>query len=240
MPYNKPRKNMRRKNYRRKKAYNRYQRKRRVKYGRAAQSIVKMGNLAGIPDALFCKLNYVLAFNQTGAPAMDWRFRANGLFAPDFTGLSPHQPLYFDQYSALYSRYRVYGCKIRLDISNQSNLVAAQVCVVPRDDSTVFANLTWANEFARSRNTKMIPVVGNSTPVRIYGYCSTRKAMGFSKTEAAANEDIAAPTTANPLQIWWWHIIAGSIDGLANINLVYLAKLTFYVRFYEVINTPQS
>jgi len=67
----------------------------------------------GFPDLLRTKLHYcdvVQLSASAGSPGL-WQFRMNSLFDPDFTGTG-HQPQWFDQLSAVYSRYRVLGAKI--------------------------------------------------------------------------------------------------------------------------------
>jgi len=70
-------------------------------------------------------------------------FRANSLFDPDYS-FTGHQPLYYDQYSAIYKAYKVYGSKITItganDYSDQANimgnLVVCNVTLDPADESS--------------------------------------------------------------------------------------------------------
>jgi len=65
--------------------------------------------IGGFPNSKTVSLRYVdnFALNPGTAPSTaNYVFRVNNLHDPDYTGVG-HQPMYFDNYKAIYSRYRV-------------------------------------------------------------------------------------------------------------------------------------
>lgn len=54
--------------------------------------------------------NERVTFDNTGGSNGQYQFSANGLYDPNITGTG-HQPLYFDQFMAIYDHYTVLGSK---------------------------------------------------------------------------------------------------------------------------------
>jgi len=64
--------------------------------------------LGNFPNTKTVALRYVDTLNLNGGPGSSavQVFRVNNIYDPDYTGLG-HQPMYRDNYAALYSKYRV-------------------------------------------------------------------------------------------------------------------------------------
>lgn len=232
--------------YKKKYTKNNYVKKYKPKNNKYSKGLVQLtlrGNLSGFPDAMNVKLNYVERIGLSGTPNVDYIFRGNSIFDPNYTGTG-HQPMYANQYAPIYQRYRVHASSIRVDAINQSTSEAAQIALIPKDTFDAITDLGTAQEYSRAVETKMIPI-SQQYPVRIKNYCTTRKAMGMTKTEANSDFDLTGLTGTtgignNPAQLWWWHIVAESTDAIATVNTVILVKITYYVKFYELLNTARS
>jgi len=79
---------------------------------------------AGVPPFTYATLVYPIAFTSSSTTGNEWywQFRLNSLYDPDFTGTGS-QPTTFDQWMALYDRYRVLGVDVDLTVKNLTNSV---------------------------------------------------------------------------------------------------------------------
>lgn len=138
--------------------------KRRVKKVTALSrpSIVTLGR--GLPSKIMVTHKYHTFCNVTsnvGATAT-YQFKTNGMFDPDTTGLG-HQPLYYDQFSALYDHWTVIGSKITYKISGAAvSQPLMQVAAWINDDSTVTPSTDALFEQTTSKRV-VIPFASNNT-----------------------------------------------------------------------------
>lgn len=72
-----------------------------------------------VPPFTYVNLTYPIAFTSSSTTGGDWywQFRLNSLYDPDATGTGS-QPTGFDQWMALYERYRVIACEVDLVVGN--------------------------------------------------------------------------------------------------------------------------
>lgn len=113
--------------------------------GLSSRGAVRLANqrkTTGISPYHYATLVYPVAFTSSSATggAWYWQFRLNSLFDPDFTG-GGTQPTTFDQWMALYDRYRVLACTVDLTLSDATWNNPA-VSFAPSVDST--PTLTYA------------------------------------------------------------------------------------------------
>lgn len=194
---------------------------------------------AGFADSVNVKLNYVqnIIINP-GVAIGSYVFRGNSLYDPDYTG-GGHQPMYFDEYSAIYNKYRVLGCSIRIDANNASTASALYFICFPATDIGVITSISQALEQGRAKSPKIIPLGQTYSSSRLKQYVSTRKVLGQSKVQVM-DDDNAAITTANPFQIWYWNLFWESTDSISNILSHCIVKLTYYCQFFDKKVASQS
>lgn len=95
-------------------------RRRRRNYKRKSRAITRFVQpQSGFPDRVLTKLRYVqtVTLGNGSYTVASHTFRCNSLFDPDYSGTG-HQPMYFDQYAALYQYYDVKKAKIHVDVAN--------------------------------------------------------------------------------------------------------------------------
>lgn len=223
---------VRRRNFRHKKAPRRGGKKygkRKAKYQKAVITHMR-GN--GFSDQTSARLTYVQ--NLVLSPGLSfttYAFRGNSLYDPDYTA-GGHQPLYFDQYSEIYNKYRVMGCSIRVDTNNASTASALYFIAFPSTETGSLLSISAALEQGRAKAPKIIPLGQTMSSARLKSYCSTRKALGQTKTQVM-DDDNAAGIGANPLQIWYWNLFWESTDGSSAVITHAIVKLTYYVQFFD-------
>lgn len=128
-----------------------------------------------------------------------YRFRANGMYDPDASGTG-HQPLGFDELSAVYNHYEVLGSKIVVDFAPESTGTEATsniICGIGRSDT----NVTYASgDFNRVvengfRTYKQITDIGDKCRL-VSGYSQKKT---FGKTSNGTDNQKGS-ATADPVE----------------------------------------
>lgn len=217
---------MPRKSYK-KKGKKRVPRKRQNKKG-PVTTIVKQ---PGFTDSMYVKLKYAeeVRIYDAASPSMVYSWRGNSLFDPNYTGTG-HQPMYFDQYSLVYEKYRVTGCQITVSSMNYATQTALMV-LQSGTDAYIGTDLPTLLEQSRSHKSRLLPVSGRF-PSTIKAYCSTRKACGLTSAQSN-DQDFSAATTASPAQLWYHNVLFKSQDGATPVNVWAVFQLTFHVQFFD-------
>jgi hypothetical protein len=114
----------------------------------------------------------------------------------------------FDQWALMYSRYRVHQSRITAWCGLATAGVVASVgalrfAVVPSNASTAF---TTFDEAVGSAYAKSDEKAGNFQVARISHSMSTRKVTGMGSL--AGPDQLQALVTADPAELWYWHIVA--------------------------------
>lgn len=136
----------------------RFRRSRRSRRRRRAQYQVSRA-LGGFPTSRSVKLRYVTYANldasATGVATVV--FRANHLFDPDYA-TGGHQPMWFDNYSAIYSRFRVNMATI--EVTNVFNKIVNTAVPI-----TTSGTYTGSDQFyiANERAVRMF-VIRDASP----------------------------------------------------------------------------
>lgn len=105
-----------------------------------------------------CQLVRMVYFAQVrldpdGTPATHV-FSANSVYDPDYTQTG-HQPMYHDQYAAVYNKYKVVSSKIQItganDYSDQANVMGNLITCVVNNTTTAYQSITEACEAKGAR-----------------------------------------------------------------------------------------
>lgn len=240
---------VRRRRYRRKKVYKR--KGAMVKYskgggymsGAAAPRIPKMMVYAGngFPRVFRTKLVYCGRHTAPAAVSDEQLYRGNSLFDPDFTG-GGHQPMYFDQLTAVYKKYLVRASKIEVTALNTaaSGNSLAYIFLLPNRSSSlltgVYSGPAGLREAPRVKY-KIIRTVDSNPVTQIKAYMSSRTVYGKTDFD---HRDSAASVTTNPTQGWYWHIVTNTVDNATNLNIDYDVRITYYVDLYNLEQTAIS
>jgi len=153
---------------------------------------------------------------QTGATGglITQQFTCNGMYDPDVTG-SGHQPLYYDQMTALYNHYTVVGSKITLRVcSSSSTAIPCTFGVYINDDSTVTPTYLGITEQSLSTHT-VVPPGGNETKVVSQPW-SAKKTFGGA---VLANDDLQGTVTTNPTELQIYTVFAHCPNMVAQATL---------------------
>lgn len=225
----------------------RYRLKRR---GRA--TVGRIRSISAFPDRMFLKLRYTSNFTATLLAAdlgANIAFRGNSIYDP-LQSLGGHQPYSYDNWALLYKRYRVRASKITLiaqhsQYSNTSDQATANnngftCAIVPVTDDSVVYDQT-ITEMPRCRVRQNWGQ--NIRPLRIKHYATTSQIWGVSKVTAGTNAEFTAPVNNDPASQWYWWIRFERpvpLAGTATQQIANMARITYYVEFYDRKWLPRS
>jgi len=187
-----------------------------------------------LPDSFFTHLNYDFHNYQLLATAASGTLlvAGNSAYDPDKTGAG-HQPLGYDQFSLLYTRYRVHGSQILLTLLRADNQCV--ISMTPTIDSTVPATV---NDSLESPYNKRMVISSSVFKMSTNSSMMTKKLWGFTNIE---QDDLFSTLTNNdPTRIWYWKIQAQSWDGSSTTSLWIEARITYDIEFFGRINFTQS
>lgn len=174
--------------------------------------------------------NYVCSTLQV----YDFVFNLNSLFDPNRTGTG-HQPLGFDQLSALYQRYRVYRVKYEIGWVNTS-LDASIMVVLPSNNASSLTSVTTAQESQGAVSSR----VGNVyNAMYLKGTVDLAQVNGRTPQQYADDDVTGALTSANPAETIVLHVVNTNLTGTAATGTA-TVKLTFDCEFYDPVQLAQS
>lgn len=190
----------------------------------------------GFPNNLISKLRYCDSFNLTctsGSRALNV-FAANGIFDPDITGVG-HQPMWRDNFAAIYDQYVVIGSKITVKFANTSSTVPAICGVVGDDDQNISTNADSLMELNNSVHS-LLPCAGGPVvtlsqtfePMKNFGV--NAKDDGYSATGFGSN----------PTEIWCFGAWICSADQSSTVTVSVSVEIDYTVKFTEVGTATQN
>lgn len=225
-----------RRKFKRRVGFKRFSRRRRN--GRNRLSSARQG--FALKDAQYVKLKYwtyYYDYVDTTIGVRNYYYRGNSPYDPDASGVGA-QPNYWDNYAALYSRYKCYGSKIQIwpRVSNDSSTYAPVIlCITPKRDAVTTE--AWDDVMGNPYTTMKVPpnkYAGYSCKIK--NYMSTAKIFGVTKRSEFSDADFSADVTTNPANQFYWQVKISSYDGgtvSSSIEYAGPVCITYYVKFYR-------
>lgn len=215
-------------NYRRRKKSNA-----RKKY-RKYKTVFK--STSGFPSQLYTKLVYSeqVQFNTTTGNIVNNTWSGNSVFDPNVTSTG-HQPYFYDQLTAVYNSYIVYGSKIEVHAST-NNATDSRMVVRPAIPATAVGDMDLECERpgAICKN-----VCNGARETHIKMYRSTNRVYGTQKKKDL-DENFQAASNANPNNRWYWLTAVQATDELSTTAVQATIKVTYYCRFFDRATVGQS
>lgn len=183
----------------------------------------------GIPRYWRGRLRYSDIYAWTTAGGLDRQvYAGNGLYDPDITGIG-HQPTGFDQLVAIWSRYRVYSSRIRVDVVNVAG-VPVQVSITPQAVSTNFTSTQDATQYPGTTWKVLGGTTTSQDVVTITNRASTKNIFHVSDIK----DDVAftGNNANNPQNLWYWHVMidnptADALDLYTYVTIEYACEFLF-------------
>ncbi len=211
-----------------KRKYNKKGKKRygKNKYKRNKINILTVKGPLSAPDKLMVKLKYTELFQMAGVTSQQHVFRGNSCFDPNSSGIGL-QPNGFDEWSALYTRYRVHASKIKLMLVN-NQAAGVLFSLQPSDSPSTSGNLSAASGNPYNV-TKILGCAQGMDRTVINNYITTKAMRGENISQ---EDDYSAPTTANPARQWFWLMINNGTSG-NDVDVSVFLEITYYTEFFR-------
>jgi hypothetical protein len=209
--------------------------------GNASSSTINM--IGGFPDRQRVTLRYVTNVSQTANATVgsDYVFRANSVFDPDWTSTGG-QPANYDDFSAIYLRYRVWGSTFRWHIANTASgtLDMSSLVIGPRHNGTAIVSRTNQENFQAQPYTQYQKSIiyrngTNSTSGSMS--MTTRKFLGLTTSEFEGNDELTSLVSTNPLHEWFWHCSIGMDDQSSTCQHFANYVVEYDVEFFDRVDT---
>ena len=207
-------------------------RKKTKTYGIPTQ--VRVGRQA-FPKQLFNTLKYTEVVNLALVAGLStFVFSCNGMFDPNSTGAG-HQPLYYDQLTAVYDHYTVLKSRIKVTYGNATILSLPQLCTIYVDDDlTVAANAIVASEKPMSVAKWYNPLT--DSPPTLYQSWDGYKIFG---ADLQTDPNLQGTATANPTE-QSFYIIQQSDQSLNTVGTQIFVELEYDVVWDEFVTVNPS
>lgn len=199
---------------------------------------VQMG--MGFPKQIMVTHKYVQSFTMTSTigAMTSTRFTANGMFDPDITGTG-HQPMYFDQYSAIYDHYCVIGSRIVVKAVNTvaGTSAAGRLTILVNDDTSITtSNVETIAEQNQGLSVRIIPAGYNDKPVTMMAKFSAKKFFGGS---TLANTELQGTTASNPTEQTYYDICMQA-DGGSSLVMAFTVEIQYIAIWKELKDIAPS
>ncbi len=212
----------------------RYRKKRyRKRYAR----VVKQPRL-GFPQRKTCKLVYTSSvyLNPGAGTAATHVFRANSVWKPEVTAAG-HQPMGFDEMTAIYTHFHVLGSKISAHFVNPFETPASNyiVGVTAHSESGGFTNMSQQQETQRAKYKFMGPSNGGSDSKLVTHKFSTRKFFGGK--DVMDEVEFRGSSGADCSEVGYWHVWAGPVDTALTLGQI---SCNVRITYITVFTEPKS
>jgi hypothetical protein len=196
------------------------------------------GDLTGIPDSVTCELHYEDYFGASisSSDRATYVYRGNSLYDPDFTSVG-HQPRYFDTYSSLYTKYKVLGSTMHIDVMSLYPTASTVATLVPLTDIILPTTFYQVAELPRAKVSQLIPVSARWSNT-ITSSVSTSQILGITRGQLN-DEDYSGTASTNPNSVWYWNIgvfLPSVTTTIYNIRV----KIIYQAIFYDRIEVEPS
>lgn len=190
--------------------------------------------IGGFPRTKVVKLRYVEQTTLTpGAGNVPThQYRANSCFDPDLTGTG-HQPLFYDQWAAIYDHYTVLGSKITVSFQNFDSHYG--MVGIQTDDNAVVSGVGTDGSYSKilENGTKHKPIGPKGTygTKFVTSTYSAKRMFGLRDTAAVMSRtpDLGAAIGANPSEGSYYNVWATSTDQSAFTDAIVCNVIIDYI-----------
>jgi len=225
-------KTYRKRTTRRKTAKKTYRRKRTA----PQRQIVTMGN--GFPRMLKITHKYHDNYNLVATSGItdSHKFRCNGMYDPDYTGTG-HQPIFFDQMTAIYNHYTVIASKITVTYTpSTATTQPSYVGLYVDDDATT---LTGADVDALiEQNPSKVKITSFDANSRtIVQKWSAKKAFGGSVLN---NSLLRGNAAGDPAEAQFFALYLRPLDNSSTVGIWCSVSIEYIAIWNELKTIAQS
>lgn len=196
----------------------------------------------GPPTHMYQKVKYFsLRQVSLAASTLEQRqWSLNSLFDPDVSGVGG-QPYYHDQFSTMFQRYRVYGCKVTVKYNyglNSSSGYSPTIAIVPWTGATP----SWSTIDTALNVKGAVWGMMNlyQKPQTFKKYYNIAHLFGVPKKEVADDDAYQALVTASPSKQAYLYVMINNNDGTNALVVSIAIQLTYYCKYYQNVEPSAS
>ena len=150
---------------------------------------------------------------STAGIVAKYTFSANDMFDPNVSGTG-HQPMYFDQYCALYNHWVVIGSKCRFKVLPQSSVQPPfAIAAMTNDDATtpvIAGGITTAYEETNGKPIKLFAGDSTDTTKSVMLKYSAKKTFGKNIIGNSLQQGTAS---AGPTEGYYFDLYVGGLTA---------------------------
>lgn len=215
----------------------------------------KTGNLSGpmkafsqiipYPREWKCKFRYIddktLVSGSGGSFGSSFKFRLNSLFDPNETNTG-HQPYGYDQMTALYSRYQVFGCLVEITFTDPSNDGMVCGCLVQSSSGIGGITGIMPGVIKEQPYSWTKPCNNTGSQVVVFKqYFPIASVEGLSKIQYECGiTDFSAQYNQNPTLMPTIQVAVANDSFNSGYTITARIQLTYFAKLYSPILQAQS
>lgn len=164
-------------------------------------------------------------------------FSPQNCFDPNVTGTG-HQPMYFDQLTAIYARYKVHGATIRVTFSATSEVAGTAigaVGIIAGSAQTISSDVNTNMEDNHGVSTILNGRNGNSGQKILYLTYQPKRDLGISVDDDSLVTPINTGAGTYYWNVWW-----SDLSAPASSNCTATVEISYDVEFVDNINIAGS
>jgi len=165
----------------------------------------------------------------------NYQFSCNGLYDPNISGTG-HQPLYFDQMTALYNHYTVIGSKINIRVvptAASEDLFYAGAYI--NDDATAI----YSDHSAITENSLGVGKVVPASSQDVTSFSRKWSAKKMFGGSVLNNTLMKGTSVANPTEQSYYNLVVQAI-GTASVTATVFVDITYIAVWTELKEVAQS
>lgn len=145
-----------------------------------------------------------------------YTFGINNCYDPNFTGAGA-QPLGFDQYSALYARYRVLRVRYRVTFAQRGTIPCRIGCYASPQSTLPADSNAWTIQNSTAKQSFLGTTTGGNNVYVFTGTLLPSRVFGVTQNEYLSDQDFAAGTGFGPARLCYLHIWNAAVAGGASL-----------------------
>lgn len=188
------------------------------------------------PKQLYNQVRYCETINVTlGITGLgSYLFSCNGLYDPNITGTG-HQPLYFDNLTAIYDHYTVLKSSMKMTVVSTGNYPV--IASLGQDDDTGINVPTSTTFWERTGVTTTIVQTTVNQAKPLYSYWNASSVFGG---DPQAQDSLQGNSGANPTeQTYWVCYFDGGPAGISG-TLTFLVEILYDTVWDEFVSVNPS
>lgn len=212
-----------------------------VKKQRAHKGDAIVRTSFGFPDLFETTLPYADTFTLTTAAAgtaVSKYYSMNGCYDPD-PALGGAQPMWFDQFTAVYDRYTVLRARAKVTFMVAAGTTTANIgpwsCGVITDRNTTSASTNPA-VLIEAQNSNAKHLSGDYKEV----VCTATYSPWTSLGKTSWDDSIAGSVSSNPGSGWWVGAWAATYGTTGATDVRCVIEIQYDVRFFSVNDNAGS